>query len=140
MRKCDLMQKAFADQEGNPVYFHVVVGKHPEECERWWRRRCALVVCGNALPTHLSSAGLNPGLQSWHWKEPAVLTHPPLGQDLGSLHSSTSVRAEGCKEGVIIYTQTRSAEADAALFLESAAGKYRYFVTALPLFIMEANK
>lgn len=36
--------------------------------------------------------------------------------------------------------QTCSAEADAALFLESAAGKYRYFVTTLPLLIMEANK
>lgn len=50
---------------------------------------------GVALPTHLSSAGLNPGPQAWQWKEPRVLTQTPPGQDRGSLHSSTSARREG---------------------------------------------
>lgn len=136
MRKCDLIQKAFADEEGNPAHFYVVVGNTLRSVSSGG----GVAVCGIALPTHLSSAGLKPGLQSWHRKEPAVLTHPPLGQDLESLHSSTSARVEWCKGRVIICMQTYSPEADAALLLGSAAGKYRCFAIVLPLLIMEANK
>lgn len=55
----------------------------------------AMMGCGVALPTHLSLTGLNPGPQAWHWKEPRVLTQTPLGQEPGSLHSSTSAQGEG---------------------------------------------
>lgn len=51
--------------------------------------------CRVALPTHLSPAGLSPGPQPWHWNEPTVLTQTPLGQELGSMHSSTSAQGEG---------------------------------------------
>lgn len=52
---------------GKPSVFARGGRKHPDGCEQWWRWCCAFAVCGIALPTHLSSAGLNPGLQSWHW-------------------------------------------------------------------------
>lgn len=67
MRKRDLMQKAFADQEGNPACFHAVVGNTLTSVSSGGGAAVLQWYVGVALPTHLSSAGLNPGLQSWHW-------------------------------------------------------------------------
>lgn len=47
------------------------------------------------LPRHLPLAALNPGPQAWHWKEPGVLTHLPLGHELGPWHSFTSGNGTG---------------------------------------------
>lgn len=55
----------------------------------------AAMGCGLALPTHLPLTGSKPGPQSWHRKDPGVLTQTLLGQEPGSLHSSTSARGEG---------------------------------------------
>jgi len=85
---------SFYREEGDPASLHAVVGNALRTLGGG-STVVTLMKCEVALPTHLSLTGLNPGPQVWHWKEPSVLMQTPLGQELGSLHSSISVQGEG---------------------------------------------
>jgi len=85
-------RKCFQRERGKPASFHAAVGNPRRSLGRGGS---AVIGCGVVLPAHLSSTGLYPGPQAWHWKEPRVLTQTPSGQEPGSPHSSTSARGEG---------------------------------------------
>ena len=86
---------SFYSGRGEPSLFPVSVLKKTLRSLGSGDAAAAVMVCEVALPTHLSPAARKPGPQAWHWKEPRVLTQTPLGQELGSLHSSMSTQGEG---------------------------------------------